>query len=94
MELGVVAGLKNGELSDDCMNDKRYQNKDVWLLLVTEQQLIICTCSAMTGHVQIVSCSSVTNDNHVSLFCAAYLDSTGFCCQSLAQCWLRPARSG
>ena len=40
---------------------------EAWLSLVTDQQLTICSCSAMTEHVQIVSCWSVTNDNHAFL---------------------------
>ena len=39
----------------------------VWLSLTIKQHLMICTCLAMNGHIQIVSCCSVTNDNHSCL---------------------------
>jgi len=40
------------------------ETRHTWLSLVTEHQLTICACAAMTEHEQIVSCCSVTNDNH------------------------------
>jgi len=40
---------------------------DVWLSLVTEQQLRIWACAVMIEYAQIVSCCSATNDNHTYL---------------------------
>jgi len=43
---------------------KCFSRCNVWLLSVTDQQLMIYACSAMTEHEQIVSCCMVTDDNH------------------------------
>jgi len=36
----------------------------VWLSLAIKQQLTTCACSIIAKHAQIISCCSMTNDNH------------------------------
>jgi len=36
----------------------------VYVLIITEQQLTICACSVIGADVRIISCCSVTDDNH------------------------------
>jgi len=61
-----------------CRRDRDVETKttslEAWLSLVTEQQLVICTCSVIAEHAQIASCCSVTNDDH-SLLLTTIIDN-------------------